>query len=568
MAVLQVLKGLNPGQVFSLDEERSVLGRHPDCTIVLDEGAVSRQHAQIVRIGEEFYVEDLHSRNGTLVNGALVEGRHRLTDTDKLKICDWLFSFHEARVPTVDAIAPTGFTLGPDVGQAFAPHNVVVEEDNGTSTSTIMSKLDLSSGDSGLRMSIKPEAKLRALLEITSSLGSALALDEVLGRILDGLFKIFVQADRGFIILAEPGGPLLPKAVKQRGNDQEEAIRISRTIVRRVMESREAVLSADAASDERFDMSQSIADFRIRSMMCAPLLDGAGEAIGVLQVDTVDQRSRFRQEDLDVLASVARQAAFAVENAQLHAAALKQQTIQRDLELAHKVQQGFLPSAPPRVAGYEFFDFYEPANLLGGDYYDYIQLGENRVAVIVADVAGKGIPAALLVAKLSAEIRFWLASESDPARAVAQMNASFIRGGWEDRFVTMIAAVVDLQRQEVQIVNAGHMPPYLRHRDRRVEAIGGDAAGLPIGVDSDFEYELVSVPLRPGDSLTVFTDGISEAMNSASDLYGLERLEAQLHETTSDGVASIGRGLLEDVKKFVGRTPQRDDMCLVCFGRP
>ncbi|MBX3412843.1 MAG: SpoIIE family protein phosphatase [Pirellulales bacterium] len=565
MAVLKVLKGLNPGQVFSLDDERSVLGRHPDCTIVLDEGAVSRQHAQIVRVGEDFFVEDLHSRNGTLLNGALVEGRQLLSDTDKVKICDWLFSFHEDRLPAIESSEPAGFSLGPDVGQAFAPHTMLVDEDQ--ATSTIMSKLDLSSGESGLRMSIKPEAKLRALLEITLSLGSALKLDEVLGRILDGLFKIFVQADRGFIVLAEPGGPLVPKAVKQRGGDTGETIRISRTIVRRVMESREAILSADAASDERFDMSQSIADFRIRSMMCAPLLDGAGESLGVLQIDTLDQRSRFRQEDLDVLASVARQAAIAVENAQLHAATLKQQAMQRDLELAHKVQQGFLPAAPPRIGGYDFFDFYEPANLLGGDYYDYVQLGENRVAVIVADVAGKGIPAALLVAKLSAEIRFALASETDPALAVARMNASFIRGGWEDRFVTLIVAVLDTERNVVQIVNAGHMPPYLRHRDRRVEAIGGDAAGLPIGVDVDFDYEMVAVPLRSGDSLTFFTDGISEAMNAENELYGLERLEVQLHETTSDGITSIGRGVLDDVKKFVGRTPQRDDMCLVCFGR-
>jgi len=561
MAVLQVLKGLNPGQVFSLDEERSVLGRHPDCTIVLDEGAVSRQHAQIVRNGDDFFVEDLHSRNGTLVNGKLVEGRQRLGDADKLKICDWVFSFHEERVPTPTA-AHSGLFLGPDVNQAL-----MVDEDMTTGTSTIMSKLDLSSGDTGLRMSIKPEAKLRALLEITSSLGSALALDEVLGRILDGLFKIFVQADRGFIVLAEPGGPLVTKAVKQRGGDPEETIRISRTIVRRVMETRAAILSADAASDERFDMSQSIADFRIRSMMCAPLLDSDGKSLGVLQIDTVDQRSRFQQDDLDVLASVARQAAIAVENAQLHANALRQQTIQRDLELAHKVMQGFLPAAPPRLDGYDFFDFYEPANLLGGDYYDYVLLDDARVAVIVADVAGKGIPAALLVAKLSAEIRFALAIESDPAKAVARMNMSFIRGGWEDRFVTLIVAVLDLARHEVQIVNAGHMPPYLRHRDQRVEPVGGDAAGLPIGVDADFEYEQVVLPLAAGDSLTLFTDGISEAMNATEALYGLERLEAQIKTTTDDGIPTLGRALLDDVKKFVGRTPQRDDMCLVCFGR-
>ncbi len=305
-----------------------------------------------------------------------------------------------------------------------------------------MSKLDVSTGATGVRLSVNPEVKLCAIIEINQNLSKALALDIVLPKLLDSLFKIFIQADRGFIILRGADDRLIPKAVKYRRGESDESIRISRTIVNTVLESQQAILSADAANDVRFDMSQSIADFRIRSMMCAPLVNGDGKSFGVIQLDTSDQRGRFQQEDLDVLAGVAGQAAIAIDNAQLHEAALRQNQMERDLKLAHKVQQGLLPAAPPVVERYHFFDFYEAANQVGGDFYDYITLADGRVAVVLADVSGKGVSAALVMAKLSAIVRFSLASEPVVARAVQQINTNFARNGWEDRFVTFVIALV------------------------------------------------------------------------------------------------------------------------------
>ncbi|MBI2825146.1 MAG: SpoIIE family protein phosphatase [Planctomycetia bacterium] len=559
MAVLQVLKGLNPGQQFPLEGEKSVLGRHPDCDIVLDVGAISRQHAQILAIGPDFFVEDLKSRNGTFVNGQQIHERHRLEDNDRIKICDLLFTFHRG-VPGKPSASATD-------SQWRGLAAELVDDTGATTGSTVVSKLDVSGSRDSLRLTVNAEAKLKALLEINQNLGSAIAVDQVLPKILDSLFKIFLQADRGFVVLQlGENGPLVPKAVKHRRSDADETVRISRTIMSQVMAGKEAILSADAASDARFDSSQSIADFRIRSMMCAPLVDSTGRALGAIQIDTLDQRSRFQQEDLDVLVSVAGQAAFAIENAQLHEAALRQQGLERDLQLAHKVQQGFLPSAPPVIEGYDFFDFYEAANQVGGDYFDYVPLPGKRLAMVLADVSGKGIAAALLTAKLSSEARYCLASEASPAAAMDRLNAAFSASGWEDRFVTIIIAVLDQQQHEVTIVNAGHMAPFLRHADATVEAIGVDAAGVPLGVDADHEYQQFAVRLAAGDSLTLFTDGLSEAMNAAGDLYGLDRLEARL-TSPAEGVKQLGPGLLADVKQFVGQRAQSDDMCLVCFGR-
>ncbi len=553
MALLRVIAGHNPGQEITLEPPRCVLGRHPNCDIKLEDGSVSREHAQLTMVGGRWHVEDLSSRNGTFLNGRIVDRRQPLADGDEIRICDLQFSFHGGPPGGASRMAATAMGLATLV-------------DDGGSGSNIMSKLDVSSSQSGFRLSIRPEAKLRALIEVTENLGAALGLDEVLQKSLDSAFKIFVQADRGFIALRDhDDGPLIPHAVKHRRDDHDE-IRISRTIVQQVLDGKQAVLSADAASDERFDMSQSVADYHIRSMMCAPLLDSANRGIGVIQIDTVDRRARFQQEDLDVLAAVARQAAFAVENSQLHHQALRQQRVERDLALAHEVQQGFLPSERPTLPGLEFFDYYESASQLGGDYYDYVPLPGGRLAVVVADVSGKGIPAALLMARLSSEVRFCLATETSPARAVERLNAGFARTGWEDRFVTLALAVIEPTANKVSLINAGHLPPLLRRPDGNVEPLGVDASGVPLGVDSDVRYEMFEFSLEAGQRVVLFTDGISEAMNPSGQLFGLERLRKRLAEP-SEGVEALGRGVLSGVKQFVASRAQSDDMCLVCFGR-
>lgn len=555
MAILQVVRGPNIGETVALESAKAVMGRHPQCDIVIDVGAVSRQHAQIIQEGDGFFVEDLHSRNGTYVNGELIQGRRRLAENDRLRICDVLFSFHEGDAPSKITATMTDTALPP-----------AMMVDDGTGASTIMTTLDVQPAK-GIALGAHPETKLKALLEIARSLRSTLSLERVLSDVLDSLFKVFVQADRGYIVLQVADGQLMPMATKHRRPGADETIRISRTVVNKAMASREAILSADVGSDSRFDASQSIAEFRIRSMICAPLLAADGRPLGVIQIDTMDQRTRFTEDDLEVLASVAIQAATAVENAQLHETALKQQTLQRDLELAHKVQQGILPSRAPDLPGYQFFDHYDPANQVGGDYYDYVPLSDDRIGVLVADVSGKGISAALLMARLSSEARYCLATQARPADALRRINAGFCRGGWEDRFVSLVLCVVDARHNSVTICNAGHMAPRLRTKDGKVTAVGDNEAGFLLGVDPDFEYQELSLTLAPGDSLTLFTDGISEAMNPGNETYGLDRIDRCLTRPGVNGIQQLGQSILDDVRQFVGTRAQSDDICLLLFGR-
>jgi serine phosphatase RsbU (regulator of sigma subunit) len=312
-------------------------------------------------------------------------------------------------------------------------------------------------------------------------------------------------------------------------------------------------------------LCQSVADFRIRSMMCAPLVNTEGKSLGVLQIDTVDQRKRFQPNDLEVVVSVAAQAGIAIDNAQMHENALRQQSLERDLQLAREVQRSFLPEKHPELDSYEFFDYYQPASHVGGDYFDYIYLPDGRIAVVVADVVGHGVAAALLMAKLSGEARYSLASEAMPGAAVTALNDK-LSNLQIDRFVTLFLAVLNPRTHEVTMVNAGHMAPIYRHLDGRIEEPGGEDVGLPLGIDSSAEYGQLTLRLAPGESLTLYTDGVNEAMNERDECFGIERIYRLIAEGQGS-LQEIGNRIIADVRRHLDRAVQADDMCLVCFRR-
>ncbi|MEQ8849591.1 SpoIIE family protein phosphatase [Botrimarina sp.] len=567
MALLRTILGLQPGQAFDLPTPTAVIGRSSDCEVALDVAAVSRRHAKVSRDGDHYLIEDLGSRNGTFVNGERIAAPTPLWPGDRIAICDHEFTFEDPdaphRSPMLSGLSGETSSL---VEMVDDTHGGAPIEGSSDRLATIQLG-GTETTDTGWSMSARPEAKLAALVEISKGIGRAISIDEVLPKLLDSLFKIFTQADRGFVVMRpRPDGPLVPVAVKGRRGELEEQARISRTIVEEAMTGKKAILSADAATDERFGMAESIAQFQIRSMMCCPLIDSEGESIGVIQIDTLNQRSRFTDEDLEVLAAVASQASVAVDNARMHEQMLTQQALQRDLELATRMQRALLPPGPPTVNGYGFFDYYESARQVGGDYYDYVNLPGGRFAVILGDVAGKGVAAAIVMAKLSSDVRFALATEPDLGAAVNYVNRNFAAQGLDDRFVTMIFTVVDPAKSEVQLVNAGHMPPILRRRDGDAEEIYEEITGLPIGVVDDFQFESATLTLAPGESLTAYTDGFSEAMNANRDLYTTERLLAQV-KLAAASVADLGQHVLDDVQKFVDGHDQSDDMCLCVFGR-
>lgn len=550
-AYLEVKNGRQAGVRYSLDRAVTRIGRHPDCEVPLEGNAVSRFHAHIVREGAGYAIEDQKSRNQTYVNGKPV-ARVLLNDQDRVKICDTLFVFLAAA--PADALDPLAMSTA---------ENLTIEDDR---PSTVLSTLAADS-QSVFASSVKPEAKLRAILEISQAIAQTLELDLVFEKILDSLFRIFPQADRGMVIQSDAEGRLIPRAMRQR-LEQDEPLRFSRTLVKRAMEERKGILSADAASDERFSMSESIADFRIRSVMCVPLVAPDQRPLGVIQIVAHSYHQRFSDEDLQVLVSVATQAAIAMENARLHEDALRQERMRRELAFAREVQHGFLPRTSPSVPGYEFWSYYEAAGEVGGDHYDFVPLPDGRQAVVVADVSGKGVPAALLMARVSSDAKVALVLHpDDPAKALTALNRTVCEAELYERFITLSASVLDPRTHRVRTASAGHMSPIVRRRDgSTVEPVTDHERSFALGVMPNAEYRCVEFELAQGESVVAYSDGISEAMNVQELQYSTARLRERIGALNSSA-AEVGDAIVRDVRAFASGRPQHDDMTLVIFRR-
>jgi len=560
MATLTFLKGAKEGTTIPLEGERIVLGRQETCTVVLNVPAVSREHAVIRVMQGKFFIEDLKSRNGTYVNNKEVTGRVELRDNDRIKICDNLMAFQAA--PRKPAL-PVDMRKGTDLA---------VEEEEESST------VEASIAHSSI-LDVQPSERLAFLINMLADLTQTLGMEELLGKIMDRLFHVFRQADRGFVILAEDD-KLIPKVIKTRRGLDEAGARFSRKIVNRCLETGEALLSEDASADQRFDLSQSIAECRIRSVMCAPLMGRTtGKGIGVVQLDTQDRLKKFNQEDLRLLIGVAGQAAVALENARLHENLLTRAGLERDLRLAHQVQMSFLPKKFPQLPGYEFFAHYESAQEVGGDYYDFIPLPASaspgaesgragRLGILIGDVAGKGIPAALLMAKVSSDARLALLTEAGAADAVCRLNDLMQEAGLLDRFVTLEACLLDPLAHRVTLVNAGH-PPAMRFRKATGQlepAVARELAGFPLGVVEGAAYESIPLALEPGDALVMFTDGITDAKNKDETEFQMSGVLTALKAGPMTPKA-MGDRLVAACKKHFAGCKQHDDLTVVCFGR-
>lgn len=564
MAYLTAQQDSSPWSLHELDGERTVFGRHPSSHIVLDNEAVSRHHAQILESHGHFFLEDLKSRNGTLVNGRPVDQPTELQENDSITLCEFEFRFHLDRPdPDAATTAPDGILDSDSESSRYFAVGVEPVDDDSTSSS-ILSKLSMKSIGHAHTVA-DPEAKLQAVLEISKSLGQALELDEVLTRMLDGLFEIFSQAEEGFVLLKEDNNsnPVI-RATRSRSESPDRTPSISLTIVREAMGSGEAILSADVMGDNRFLASQSIAGLQLRSMMCAPLLGLDGQSLGLIQLSCRDVALPFVERDLDVLVGVATQGALAIENASLHAEVLKQRDLERELEFATQVQLGFLPNKRPQAAGLEFCDYYEAAHRVGGDYFDYIELPGRGIAVAIADVAGKGIPAALLMARLYSATRYHLISQPDLGQALSDLNRDISTSGLGHRFITCVLTVIDPETRQVTLANAGHLPPMIRHVDGSITEVVSEHPGMPLGVVPDQEFRQQQHQLASGDTWLMFTDGVTEAMNTDNEIFGTARLQKSL-AAAPDELDAMILAIVSDVETHCAERDQSDDMCMTAF---
>jgi serine phosphatase RsbU (regulator of sigma subunit) len=551
MATLVRMQGSQQGKwVYSVDQ-RCALGRHPECDIAdifVDNNNVSRFHAILERSGERFYIEDRGSRNGTFLNGKRLEERTPLKNGDRLCIADVELTFLE------EAEHAGPISSANESGISFAETAEPAKP---------LSSLAVATPSAARPLPGYSDDKLRALVQMLKRLGRSLDIDSTLQELLAGLFTIFPQAERGYVAFTTEGrDELTPRATHFVHEEESSGFRISRTLVRHVLSKREAVLWAEQSPG--LVVSGTLAALEIRSLMCAPLLDGEGVPFGVVQIDTDQPIRGFTAEDLEVMVGAVSQAAIAVRFAKLHEEGLRRRVVERDLELARRVQLSLLPESYPNCEGFEFFAFYRAAYDVGGDYYDFIDLPNDRLALVVADVAGKGVSAALMMAKLTGELKYHLSCQ-DPGVALGLMDENLCTGN-TGQFVTLLAVILDRSSATLTIVNAGHPAPLRRRRDGTVEVVGESSRSPALGLLPDSRYKEERTVIEPGEVWFAYTDGFTEATSAAGEIYGAKRLLDRLTRAPAV-VDEAGDRIVRDVRSFLGEQPQSDDMCLLGWSR-
>jgi serine/threonine protein kinase/serine phosphatase RsbU (regulator of sigma subunit)/pSer/pThr/pTyr-binding forkhead associated (FHA) protein len=535
--VLHVLEGPNKGTAIRLWGDRVVLGRNPDCGVVLPLRGVSREHAQILRLQGRYFIEDKQSRNGTFVNNQAISTRTALQSNDRIRIGDFIAVF-------VDAPAPA-----------------VTEDDFPSSIEELLHHTSQA-------LESQPAERLRLLVEITNNLSTSVELQTLLPEIADRLLRVFRQADRCFLVHPE-GDRFVPLVARTR-RAAESSAHFSKLIVRRCLNDARAFLSEDASRDDRIQLSQSVVDFRIRSVMCAPLCRADGTAFGVIQLDTQDRSKKFTQEDLTLLCAVANQVALALENARLRDETARLEHLRRELHMAGMVQASMQGESRASIPGYDFFGRCESAREVGGDYFDFFPLSNGKVVITVGDVTGKGIAAALLAPAAVVEARWCFETETDPARAIARLNATLCRiTARVDRFISLAVVLLDSHTHTAAMILAGASSPLVRRpRTNQIEPVlSPRAGGPPLGLDPGVDFEPHQITLQPGESLILCTDGIEEALNDKGEQFGLSRIESVLEATGEAAAKDVVDRLFATVQEFESGRECHDDQTVVVVTR-
>jgi len=543
---LEVVQPDGTSKKYPLQKDSLTLGRNANNDLSFPEDPIlSRQHLKFEYDGGEWCVTDLGSKNGTLLNDQRLEGRVRLKSGDRIGAGRVVISYNDPRISSRSSVV------------------FVEERENTASGATMVIRLDRVLTDEPRAFeaalgtdSVDGIRRTEALIHAGRELVGHRPLDELFPVILK-LATGAVGARRGLIATVEEGD-LFIRAT------QGEGFRISTAVRDKVLKARESLLVRDAGSDEVFRQSRTIVEQRVRSLMAVPLQTDA-EVIGLVYVDSPDFIRPFTPEDLSLLTVMANTAAIRIEHARLAEIEQNERLIEKEMEQAAEIQRSLLPPNSPRFPGLDIAGHSMPSRSVGGDYFDYLRLPDGRPAVLVADVAGKGLPAALLMTSLQARVQILAETETDPGSFVTRLNRSVARHCPANRFITFFVAVYNPENGEILYANAGHNPPYLLKADRTVHVLEG--GGPPLGIMRNMTYATQSCLTGGGDTLMMYSDGVPEGVNAAGEEFGDDRFISALLETHGSSAEDIISAVRSALANFVKDTPASDDVTLVAVRR-
>jgi serine phosphatase RsbU (regulator of sigma subunit)/pSer/pThr/pTyr-binding forkhead associated (FHA) protein len=521
------------------------VGRSRESDIFLPDQWLSRHHAAIEQRDDGWWVNDLNSKNGTLLNGEPVRAWRRLRPGDVI-------------------------TLGEHTLTFCADTEAEEEEEREPEGTRVFSVRELS--DINTRPAVDPGELQRQnrVLAILSKAASELVVHRPLNDLFDLVLDLLVEAvaaERGAILLLE-GAPPQPVIKASRSRHGEPLARVSRSIARRAMEERVSLLLPNVLEDARFKGEDSILASGIRSAMCAPLWftaagEGRDSVIGLVYVDSLQHSHSFSEDDLRVLTALANVAAAKIENVRLLEESLEKRRMEEDMRMAAEIQTGLLPRGAPKIVGYDLAGCNRPCRTVGGDYYDFVAEG-GRLLLALGDVSGKGTGAALLMTVLRASVRaHWM--EPSLADAVSRLNRTVCQNVPSSKFVTFFMAALDPPTGRLNYVNAGHNPPLLVREDGQLERL--QQGGMVLGLFEGVPYEDGTVEMRPGDTLLVYSDGVTETWNPEGDEFGEENLIRVAVRDRALDAETLQETILREIESFEAGARAYDDRTVVVLKR-
>ena len=513
------------------------IGRASDCTIPIKDRYLSRRHAEILSADGHWVLKDLGSANGTYLNGSRVERDQRLHAGDRIRLGDTEIVFETSEHNTDRFLAVAD-----------------------TAASTTIS---IPVHDSEIRVDTGDLSKLKTLNQLARELLEDRPMDQLFGFITERVLE-HTQASRAAIGLLGPDGEsFLNVEVRRQDKGDDSELRISRTVLDEVVKEKKALAFMDVSMDEKLSRAKSIVMQGIRSILCAPLTIGSS-VVGVLYVDYLFTQRTISEQDVRLVAQIARFAAIKLETTRLREDAIQKRIMDEELKTASSIQQGLLPPAPTGVPGYTFAGASRPCRTVSGDYYDFVVRPDGKVYFVIADVSGKGVTAGLMMAGLQASFRIFCKSNPRPAELVSQLNIALKENLPQSKFVTLFLGRLDTSTGLIEYANAGHTPPLWIRGDSVQEL---EETDLVLGVVTRADYRNRTLQLEPGDALVLFTDGVTEAENLDGDDLGSQRLVGRLgklHGTSATAITTVIEG---EVLAHIGDATVADDVTLVVVSR-
>jgi sigma-B regulation protein RsbU (phosphoserine phosphatase) len=519
----------------TLGNRPETIGRDAGCDIPIDEPSTSRRHARFAPTPKGYVVEDLGSKNGTLVNDEPCTSR-ALRDGDQIEIGSVSITFSDE----------------PE-GDEVHPGSVIISDEPPTTHAT-----RYLSRDQQLNLS---QRRLQMIYELSERLTTLQSQEQLLENAMDICFET-LQFERGAIGVRRPSQRALDWPVVRNLRGAEGELSISRSLLSRALQHGERAIFTDTGAGNT-DPTVSMVQHGIRSAMCVPLMR-RDQTAGVIYGDRTSTSASYTNEDIDFLAGIAQQVTIGLINSWLVKEQEQMARLQHDIDLARRIQTQLFPAALPNRENLRVAALNEPGQRVSGDYYDVIEKDDGRVWCLVADVTGEGAAAALLMANLQAAVRVTIDDAEDPAELLSRWNSLIHRNTHSSKFITCVLALIDPAAHRIDFATAGHCPPLVVRGDEDPpEELIADPT-YPLGVVEEAEYTTTRVEVGPEPfCLFCYTDGVPEAMDPEGQTFGLQRLLDVLRDRRDINPQALVKQTRKSVTSFVAGAGQSDDITML-----